>query len=204
MKELINGVIFIFFILMIGCKPGNRNVSNMSEADIKKWVASSEWYTGLSMTPDASINQSEFASQVLKNEKSWQAAFHFLDNNNLDKLAIGRYELLNDDTYATVSDYITKEPDSARYEAHRKYIDIQYVLNGSEYIDLLRMADINEEAEFDEKSDILFFTGREGQRLLADKKHFFVFFPDDVHKPCLKVGSTGRVRKIVVKIPLVD
>lgn len=204
MKRLINGVMFIFFILMIGCKPGNRNVSNMSEADIKKWVASSEWYTGLSMTPDASINQSEFASQVLKNEKSWQAAFHFLDNNNLDELAIGRYELLDDGTYATVSEYITKEPDSARYEAHRKYIDIQYVLNGSEYIDLLRMPDINEEAEYDEKSDILFFTGREGQRLLADKKHFFVFFPDDVHKPCLKVGSTGRVRKIVVKIPLVD
>lgn len=204
MKRLINGVMFIFFILMIGCKPGNKNVSNMSEVDIKKWIASSEWYTGLSMTPDASINQSEFASQVLKNEKSWQAAFYFLDNNNLDKLAIGRYELLNDGTYATVSDYITKEPDSARYEAHRKYIDIQYVLNGSEYIDLLRMADINEEAAYDEKSDILFFTGREGQRLLADKKRFFVFFPDDVHKPCLKVVCTGRVRKIVVKIPLVD
>lgn len=188
---------------MVGCKSESKKTATLSDVEVKEWAAASKWYTGLSIKPDLSINQAMFASQNMKNGKSWEAAYKFLRENDLEKLAIGRYDLL-DGTYATVSEYKTKEPDSAKYEAHRKYIDIQYVQSGCEYIDLLPMSGIKEKAVYDEKSDILFFVGKEGKRLYADNNHFFVFFPEDVHRPCLKVDSVSTVRKIVVKIPLVD
>lgn len=197
-------IIFLASILMEGCKSENKETDKMSENEVKEWIASSKWYTALPVKPDSSINQRMFAGQNIKNEKSWNAAFKFLRENNLGELAVGRYDLLDDGTYATVSEYTTKEPDSAKYEVHRKYIDIQYVERGAEYIELLKIKDIKGESVYDEKSDIQFFIGGEGRHLFADNQHFFVFFPEDVHKPCLKVDSLGTVRKIVVKIPWVD
>lgn len=189
MKTLINIFILSFAMFLIGCGDKNIKNKNMNISD-------------LPFKPSTSINQTLLTDQQIKNTAAWQVAFKFLKENDLVNLPIGRYDLSNG-VFATVADYQTKEPETVKYEAHRKYIDIQYVAKGCECIELMSLKDIKEPANYKEESDIVFFKGKKGTRLYADKKQFFVFFPEDVHKPCLKVDTSREVRKIVVKIPWV-
>jgi YhcH/YjgK/YiaL family protein len=168
-------------------------------------MSSSAWNGELPFKPDTGIDAREFVRQNVVNRPAWEAAFDFLQKNDLAALPPGRYDLPAEGVYATVSDYPAKERDSCRYEAHRKYIDIQYVAGGAEYIELLPLRLISEEQRYDEEKDILFFEDKtQGEMLYADKNRFFVFFPEDAHKPCLKADWGGTVRKIVVKIPVKD
>lgn len=202
MKKHFLYTLYLLLILMIGCKSNSKEVAEWSDQDITEWILASEWKTVLPFEPDMNMDQRIFVEQNLKNKSAWKAAFDFLQNSDFAQIKEGRYELSEDGTYATVTDYETKEPDAALYEAHRKYIDIQYVASGEEYIEILPLSAITEEQKYNEKDDILFFEDKtKGTLLRADKTRFFVFFPDDVHKPCLKIDTTGKVRKIVVKIP---
>jgi len=118
-------------------------------------------------------------------------------------MAPGKYDLTTDGVYATVSDYITKDIDTVFYEVHRKYIDIQYVVSGREYIAITTLENIDSVKQvYDEVNDIEFFQKTDDRFVLADSTKFFVFFPSDPHKPCLKVDENSKVRKIVVKIPI--
>ena len=56
----------------------------------------------------------------------------WLEKNDLEKLADGRYEIDGDKVFASIQTYETK--DDANYESHRNYIDIQYMINGCEKI----------------------------------------------------------------------
>ena len=159
-----------------------------------------EW-SELGCKPDASIDMQQFEGQIAKNGEAWQAALDFFRKGNLNELEIGRHDL-SAGAYAAVSEYETKNPAVARYEVHRKYIDIQYVAAGEEYIEVLPMDDFAEEQEYNEAKDIVFFKANpEGKKLLADKSLFFIFFPNEAHKPCIRIGEAGKVKKIVVKIP---
>nr|WP_129732754.1 YhcH/YjgK/YiaL family protein [Parabacteroides goldsteinii] len=204
MKQIFYSLIVVILFCMMGCKSEKKKSSELSAQYVSEWISRSGWYKELKMKPDKNVNQELFVLQNERNIKAWQVAFDFLRRNDLNELALGRYDLSNDGTYATVSEYETKEHETARYEAHRKYIDIQYVSKGEEYIDLLPMDEITERQDYDEQADIMFFDGKLGTRLYANKEQFFVFFPDDVHRPCLKIDTAAMVRKIVVKIPWSD
>lgn len=159
----------------------------------------------LPIKPHESINKSLFIEQNTKNPKAWAAAYKFLKENDLANMPAGRYDLLDDGTYANVSDYQTKDPESAYFEAHRKFIDIQYVARGKEYIHIKEIDATKEVYKpYVEKQDIEFFSISTYQEVLADPNVFFVFFPSDGHKPCLNVNQSIPVRKIVVKIPFIN
>ena len=107
--------------------------------------------------------------------------------------------------YSTITDYFTKESSTVNYEAHRRFIDIQYVSRGMEYIGLTSLNDIISIIQpYDDEKDIEFFQKLDDNLLLADPTRYFVFFPSDGHKPCLKVDGFDKVRKVVIKIPYLN
>lgn len=110
----------------------NNNVRNWSEKEINNWFATSKWNIEFGIRPDESINRQEFVEQNILNPESWDAAFKFLNEEDLNALEAGRYDISDDGTYANIEEYMTK--DSAHFEAHRKYVDIQYLVKGKEYI----------------------------------------------------------------------
>jgi YhcH/YjgK/YiaL family protein len=185
-------------LLLVGCSGTNREVT---DEKFTEWIKSSQWITDFPFRLDKNIDSKSFYVQNKRNEAEWNAAYNFLKSNDLSQMPTGRYDLTPKGTYATVTDYQTKEHETAKYEAHRKYIDIQYVAYGEEYIDILPLSEIKEEAEYDAEKDIVFYNGHLRKRLKATNKEIFVFFPEDAHKPCLKIDTVKPVRKIVVKIP---
>lgn len=187
--------IFSFF----GC--GSSDPSTWNDKKINTWFEKGAWLNGLTIKPNESINRREFAVSYFKHKERWDKAFLFLKENDLTKLELKRYELDGDNLYAPVSEYMSKNEADARYEAHQKYIDIQYVASGSELIGISPMSKQDTVLQpYDAVKDVMFLTVKEGKNFKATPETFFIFFPDDAHRPGLKDGENALVRKVVVKL----
>ena len=186
--------------MLLACNKSN-DVSNWTDNQINEWFHQSEWVQ-LTMKPDSSINKRLFVEQNILNPASWQAALKFLKERDFYSMKPGRYELADDGTYANIDEYLTK--DTAHFEAHRKFVDIQYLAKGKEYIYVTPVDNERnrEVTPYDETKDITFFDDDNYSKHLLSSENFLVLFPSDGHKPCMKVDSNEVVRKVVVKIPV--
>ncbi len=193
-------MILISFFGLTGSKSDN-DPSTWSFKKLDKWFAKKEWSEGWTVTPDASVNKRELAVSYFKNKERWEKAFNFLKNSDLTKLEAKRYDIDDNNLFATVSEYISKNEESVNFEAHRKYIDIQYLISGKEIINVAPLTSVKEViTPYDAIKDIEFMTVNKMVSLKAAPGKFFIFFPSDAHRPGLKDGVNSPVRKIVVKL----
>jgi YhcH/YjgK/YiaL family protein len=129
-------------------------------------------------------------------------AFEYLRSGRAGTDAIGRHALDGDDLFVNVEEYTTKPRDQGRWEAHRKYADVQYMVSGCERMGYAVIDGMDVEEAYDAETDVGFFTG-EGAVLRVPAGVFTVFMPQDVHMPCIadgELGVPGAVRKVVVKV----
>jgi YhcH/YjgK/YiaL family protein len=201
MKELILSIMILTGFLGFGGSRNDTDPSTWNDKKIDKWFNGKEWSKGWQINPDASINRREFAVSYFKNKERWAKAFGFLKNNDLSKLEVKRYDIDGDNLYASVNEYMTKNEETAKFEAHRKYIDIQYIISGKEIMNIAPLKTTKEVlTPYDATKDIEFITVDKIVNCKADPSNFFIFFPDDAHRPSLKDGVNSMVRKIVVKL----
>jgi YhcH/YjgK/YiaL family protein len=199
---LIKIMVLTGFLSFIGCKSSD-DPSKWSSKQIDKWFEKGDWLNGWQVKPDASINRREFSVSYFKQKNRWDKAFIFLKENDLAKLELKRYDIDGNNLYAPVSEYLTKNEVDARYEAHKAFIDIQYVVSGRELIGIAPLSDTKDILEqYDPARDIMFMTVNEIKNVPATPDNFFIFFPGDVHRPGLKDGENSPVRKIVVKVKI--
>jgi len=201
MKKLIVKImVLISFLGFIGCK-SSSDPATWSSAKIDKWFEKGEWLNGWTVKPDVSINRKEFALSYFKNKERWDKAFIFLKSGDLSKLEVKRYDIDGDNLYAPVSEYLTKNIEDAKFEAHQKYIDIQYVISGTE---LMSVAPLSIKKDvlvpYDATKDVGFMTVTKSSDYIATPERFFIFFPSDIHRPSVRVGDYSQVKKIVVKV----
>jgi YhcH/YjgK/YiaL family protein len=164
------------------------------------WFNKGEWKGGFNANPDVSINIDALLAHYTQHTPLWEKVFNFLTGTDLTAIETGRYPLAGDSLFAIVDEYSTQSEEERKYEAHRKYIDLQYVISGQELIGIAKL-DIQEVLEpYDKDRDIAFYREDEGEYRLADNNVFFIFFPDDAHQPCVRVDQNAPVRKIVFKI----
>jgi biofilm protein TabA len=117
----------------------------------------------------------------------------------------GRYELDAANVYAIVSRYQPKPPADAVWEAHRQYIDVQYVAEGVEQIGYAPLRDgLSVRTPYDEKKDSILYDAA-GCFFDVPEGSFAIFTPGDVHAPGVAAGlneAVSRVCKVVVKCRL--
>lgn len=112
----------------------------------------------------------------------------------------GKYDL-KEGIYFGVDEYFTKE--YGLPEVHRKYIDLQYILDGEEIIHLANIQDCSKSLGYNPDKDIEFFENSINSKELVMKKgDWAVFYPDDAHTPQILLNKSSKVKKIVVKIPV--
>ena len=130
------------------------------------------------------------------------AAFAFLDRATQEQLPTGRYELDGEALFAMVQEYDTNPPENNRFEAHRRYIDIQYVIEGNEAIEAAEIDRFTPDGDFSEERDVGFYRDvANPTRAILTAGEYGIFFPHDVHKPGLHAAlAPEKVRKIVVKV----
>jgi len=127
------------------------------------------------------------------------AGLRFLLENDLSDMEAGRHEIDGDRLFVMISDYDTKPPEEGFFEAHRKYIDVQHVIEGIERIGYANVADLRVTQAYDEENDFLKLEG-DGDPLTFPAGAFVILFPDDAHMPGLALNDPHPVRKAVVKV----
>ena len=114
----------------------------------------------------------------------------------------GRVEIDGDRVFASISSYGTKRLEDGVFEAHRRYADIQMLLEGEEMCGVVPGADwMKENIPYDEARDIRFLnTPPEFSRITLTPGLFAFFAPSDAHMPGIAIGTMHRVRKCVIKV----
>ncbi|HUX59516.1 MAG TPA: YhcH/YjgK/YiaL family protein [Bacteroidales bacterium] len=102
--------------------------------------------------------------------------------------------------YVIVDEYINRNEEDSAFEAHRRYIDIQHIVEGEEKIGISALENTKEITPYDNLKDIIFLTAKQNNYRIASHEKFFVFSPEDAHRPCVKTSENIRIRKVVVKI----
>jgi len=128
----------------------------------------------------------------------FKQAFDYLRNTDLVNCPAGKYELDGEKVFVVVQEYTTKPAEQGTWEAHRRHIDVQYMIQGEEkigYASLGRM----QPGDYDETKDFLALSG-EGEYVRLHAGDFAVFFPQDAHMPNLAFGQPDPVKKAVIKI----
>lgn len=134
----------------------------------------------------------------------FKAAFDFLEKATREDLPVGRYELEGRDLFAMVQEYETNPPDHVRFEGHKRYIDIQYIMRGVEVIEVTDLSLAEAEGVYSDEKDVCFFKdSAEPVRAILHTGEYGVFLPHDIHKPGMMFGKTpAPVKKVVVKVKI--
>ena len=134
--------------------------------------------------------------------KTFAYVKNFLETTDLMSLEVGRYDLEHG-CYYMVQEYAARKEEDCRFEAHLKFIDLQLVIKGFEDIGYTGLENLEVKIPYDKEKDAEFYTAKsEFMRILLEKDHFVIFFPDDPHKACMESYAPSDIKKIVVKIPV--
>jgi YhcH/YjgK/YiaL family protein len=130
-------------------------------------------------------------------------ALEYLEKTDLTKLPEGRSEIDGDDIYASVTIKRTQPYIEARHEAHKKYIDIQYAIEGKEDILCGFSQTAGSLIEENPENDVYFYNST-GRPVTIGDGCMVILFPTDIHAPGLthlnKPENEGTCKKIVVKV----
>lgn len=111
------------------------------------------------------------------------------------------YAIRDREIYAFCRKFDPVDEAVQQYETHKSYIDIQYVLSGSERILCAHQDDLEISIPYDSDKDISFLKGDiKPADLILKEGNFAIFFPWDAHKPCLKTAEDEYSLKLVIKV----
>ena len=125
-------------------------------------------------------------------------ALEFLAKTDFSKVELGKYELNGDDIFYMVQQYET-DPDKTISEAHKKYIDIQFMVDGEEIIGVAPFSCEKTETEAKPENDVWFYDCKT-EPLTLFKNSFMVLYPNDLHCPGVAVNGAKACHKVVVKV----
>ncbi len=129
-------------------------------------------------------------------------AFDYIKNTNMKNLAPGKYEIEGENIFALISEYQTKPESEGKPEAHRKYIDVQFVISGEELMGYSPLENQSILEPYKEENDIIFFKGENhlSGSCRIEAGMFAIFFPTDVHMPGISINESAYVKKLVIKV----
>lgn len=127
-------------------------------------------------------------------------ALDALRTTDLQRVPDGTLEIDGTRVFAIIQHYDSLPPAQGAWEAHRRHIDLQYLLAGTERIGYAHVGRLTPGA-YDPARDLLSLSG-EGDFLTLAPGDFMLLFPEDAHMPRLAAGAPAPVWKVVVKIAL--
>ncbi len=210
MKKLVNQrVLSLVFslILMIGVGILAQSCKNMKgkkdatavEDKAASWYSAYTWSEGFHLVPDESTNKQEFDKLYKANPEWWDKAFAWLKNTDLDTIKPGVHLIVDGDVRAIVSEAPAPELENVKWEFHKDFSDIQYIVKGKAQMGVAPISEAMVTEPYDSAKDVGFGTV-EGTYYTAKPGTFFIFTPADIHRPGIKVDGYDTVKKVVVKV----
>lgn len=144
------------------------------------------------------IDQLKNASMYYPISPRLERGLRYLEVMDLGQLASGQYEVAGESVFALVQEYDSKPMEEGFWEAHRKYIDVQYVVSGTEKMGYASIEGLRA-GDYDEEKDFVKLEG-EGEFLVMQAGTFVILAPQDAHMPGMAIEQPQPVKKVVVKV----
>lgn len=143
----------------------------------------------------------------LSNAKSYyhlgekiKRALQFLEETNLASLENGKEIIDGENIFAMIQEYETKDPANEKLESHRKYIDVQYVVKGEEKMGHALLKEQAPSRLYNPEDDYMLFDESPDFFSVIKEGMFTIFYPTDLHMPCIQHNQSSVVKKIVIKV----
>jgi len=183
-------------------------LATSAQDDARQWLKQGEWRCGFTKAkPHKTLNTNEFYSQYKKNTKQWETLFQWLRDTDLETIPKGKHPIPNSTLVASVEDSENSPLEKRNTESHRRKIDFQLVVRGTEGFALLDHESSTVSQPYDEKKDVMRY------HYVREKTHFFnvkggqfvIFFPSDWHIAKVQTKKKDQqIRVIVVKMDYVE
>ena len=117
----------------------------------------------------------------------------------------GSYDVDYNGIKMNVGKYFTKKEEDKFWESHKKYLDVQIMIDGSERVAINDIRNMREKS-FDSERDLVILEGNKLFDIVIENGDVLVFFPNDVHKPELDIFNSENEekcednKKIVTKV----
>jgi YhcH/YjgK/YiaL family protein len=129
-------------------------------------------------------------------------ALEYLAKTDFSKIPLGKHEIDGDRCFVIVQCYEPKPISEAKWEYHRKYLDVQFMVRGDERMGYAPQDNsLPVEAEYSPEKDAGLYKAS-GPLVPVSAGMFAIFLPEEIHAPCLSdndVGPGKEVIKVVVK-----
>ena len=126
----------------------------------------------------------------------------FLATADFSTMEPGRHPIDGNDIFILLNTSTTSPSHERRAEAHKKYIDIQFMIEGVEDIGFACLSkDITVDEDLLDEKDIIFYSDVKNESFVTLRAgDFAILFPEDIHRPLCKKDGCDTVRKVVGKV----
>lgn len=164
-------------------------------------VCSRKKETDNSLQRDAVImDRLENAETYFEMNPLFEKAFAFLGRSDIGELPAGRHEIDGDRLFCIISQGPGKSRAEAKLEAHRRYIDIHFIIDGVDEMGWKPTAACTiQDVSYSVKDDIEFFKDEPRTWIQVPAGSFAIFFPEDGHAPMI---SDRDIHKVVLKVAM--
>ena len=128
-----------------------------------------------------------------------QQALVFARTHDLAALPKGRNDIDGEDVYVNIAHYTTGERSEKIWEAHRAYIDIHILAEGTEKIDV-SLIERMQTHPYEEDKDYVPADGAVTQTTIMRPGDFLICYPEDVHRSGVKVDEAAPLKKGIFKV----
>ncbi|MGF7046477.1 YhcH/YjgK/YiaL family protein [Paenibacillus sp. DS2015] len=126
---------------------------------------------------------------------------HFLENTDFSEQSVGVHEV-DDEIFYVVAEYETKGAEECFWEAHQKYLDLHYIIEGSEQIGYEQIERLTVKEAYNEEKDAEFFSGEVNSAVAVYAGDVLVCYPQDGHMTGIAIQEKVKVRKVILKVKI--
>ncbi|MFH0758940.1 MAG: YhcH/YjgK/YiaL family protein [Bacteroidota bacterium] len=167
--------------------------------EVNHWFSSGEWLNGLELKPHSSTNEQAFEALYKASPLWWDQAFEWLKTTDLDTIGPGTYIIEEGNVRAIVSEAPAPVLEDVKWEAHKDFSDIQYIVKGKTQMGVAPVSEASVTEAYDSAKDIAFYD-TQGEYYTAEPGTFFIFTPEEAHRPGIHMEGYDTVKKVVLKI----
>ena len=131
--------------------------------------------------------------------ESVRKCFDYAGEHDLKSFEKGSHPIDGDRLFVNIVEYETTAPENRFWEAHRQYLDLHLMLDGTEQIDL-NFIDNMVQKEFVERDDFLPLEGEKNSHVVLSAGDFLICYPKDGHRTAIQVNGPEQIKKAIFKI----
>ena len=127
-----------------------------------------------------------------------KTALLHLSQTDFSSIKPGRYEIEGEQVFALVENYLPKPPKEGFWEAHKKHLDVQYIVSGQERIGYAPVSTM-EPGPYNPNKDFYKLKGQ-GDFVTLHTGQLAILKPQDAHMPGIETAERQQVKKVVIKL----